>query len=119
MAYIKIGGIDCSQWCNELKITSNKNYNAQTNASGDTVIDLIKTKRTIEVGLIQLDTSAAFKGLLAKLLEGNSIIIEYQDPITDALVSVVCFIADDTIDYYTIQTNKITYKPFKLKFTEL
>lgn len=57
MAYFKINGVDYSMYVKELKINKNVNYNAQTNAAGNTVVDFINAKRTIEVGIIPLNDS--------------------------------------------------------------
>ena len=54
MAYFKINDIDFSDYVNELKINKSANYNVQTNAAGDSVVDYINKKRTIEVGIIPL-----------------------------------------------------------------
>ena len=47
MAYFKINGVDYSMYVNALKVSRECNYNAQTNANGDTVVDYINTKRNI------------------------------------------------------------------------
>ena len=47
MAYFKIGTTDYSKYVNALKVDRGANYNAQTNAAGDTVVDYINHKRTI------------------------------------------------------------------------
>lgn len=58
MTYFKINDIDYSMYVNELKVSKEANYNAQTNAHGDTVVDFINSKREIEVGIIPLDAEA-------------------------------------------------------------
>lgn len=55
MAYFKIGDVDFSLYVNSLKVSKTANYSAQTNAAGDTVVDYINSKRTIEVGIIPLN----------------------------------------------------------------
>jgi hypothetical protein len=118
MAYFKINGTDFSQYVNELKVKKSSNYNAQTNAAGDTVVDYINTKRQIEVGIITLNESDAQTILAA--VEGFNVLISYRDPRTGALVeNVNCIIPDTDVDYYTIQSNKVMLNDFKLKFTEL
>ena len=54
MSYFKINNVDYSMYVNELKVSKDVNYNAQTNAAGDTVVDYVNKKRTIEVGIIPL-----------------------------------------------------------------
>lgn len=58
MAYFKIGDVDFSAYVNALKVTNSNNYTALTNANGDTVVDYINNKRTLEVGIIPLDDTA-------------------------------------------------------------
>ena len=55
MEYFRINGIDFSPFVSSLKVNSEVNYNAQTNAAGNTVVDYINTKRKIEVGIIPMD----------------------------------------------------------------
>ena len=58
MDYFKINGKDYSMYVNKLIVDKVVNYNAQTNAAGNTVADYINRKRTIEVGIIPLDAAA-------------------------------------------------------------
>ena len=39
MAYFKINDIDFSDYVSELKVNKSANYNVQTNAAGDSVVD--------------------------------------------------------------------------------
>lgn len=119
MAYFKINGIDFSNVVNELKIDKDFNYNAQTNAAGNTVVDLINSKRTIEVGIIPLNSVGLVSSLLQQLQQ-LEVTISYRDPLNNALVdNIKCIIPSTGIEYYTIQANKVMYKAFKLKFIEL
>mgnify|MGYP003291495799 CR=1 FL=1 len=43
MAYLKIDNTDFSMYVSGLKVGKKSNYNAQTNAAGDTVIDFINS----------------------------------------------------------------------------
>ena len=61
MSYFKIGNNDYSIYTNELKIDKEANYNMQTNAAGDSVVDYINSKRVIEVGVIPVDDTAMAK----------------------------------------------------------
>lgn len=118
--YFKINGVDYSIYVNELKIKKSANYNSQTNAAGDTVVDLLNTKRQIEVGIITLDESVA-KGLL-QAVDGFNVTISYRDPrsISDEILEEVnCIIPSTDVEYYTIRSNKVMLNDFKLKFTEL
>ena len=119
MAYFKIGEHDYSAYVSGLKVAKAANYNAQTNAAGDTVVDFINQKRQLEVEIISLADEALVKQLLADV-DGFNVTISYRDPRTGALTAGVnCIIPESEIEYYTIQTNKVRFDAFTLKFTEL
>lgn len=115
-AYLKIDGIDFSQYVNELKVNVKHNYNAQTNAAGNTVVDYINSKREIEVGFIPLNSIKA-----ARILElGYTASLSFLDPISNTLVeNVRCIVPQKDAEYYTIQMENVMLKAFKLKFIEL
>ena len=96
MAYFKIGDKDFSAYVNQLTVNKEANYNAQTNAAGNTVVDLINQKRTFNVS------------------------ISFINPLTGGLEDGVnCIIPSSGVDFYTIQINKVMYKTFTLEFIEL
>lgn len=117
MSYFKIGNKDFSSIVNELKINEKSNYSAQSNAAGNTVVDYINKKRTIEVGIIPA-TEADVKALLTAL-DSFNMTISYREPTTGTITTCDCIIPDSNIEYYTIQANKVRLKAFKLKFIEL
>lgn len=118
MAYLKINNIDFSKYVNQLKVTKNNVFNTQTNAAGNSVVDLINSKRVIEVGIIPLDSAAMVQ--LQEELDKFNVSLSFRNPKTGELEeNVNCIIATDTIEYYTIQINKVMYKTFVLQFTEL
>lgn len=118
MAYFKIGTTDFSDCVNSLKVTNDNKYNAQTNAGGDTVVDYITNKRSIEVGIIPLD-SERMAALLAAV-EAFNVSISFRNPATNTLEeNVNCIIPSDSVDYYTIQSGRVMYKAFTLKISEL
>lgn len=118
MAYFKINNVDYSMYVNELKINKNFVYNAQTNANGDTVVDLINSKREIEVGIIPLDNTVMAQ--LLNAIDGFSISISFRNPQTNELEeNVACIIPSNGVEYYTIQADKVMYNAFSLKIIEL
>lgn len=118
MAYFKIGNTDYSSFVNSMKVEKEATYNAQTNAAGDTVVDYINHKRTIQVGIIPLD-GESIKQLLADI-EAFNVSISYRDPQSGVLVQGVnCIIPESNVEYYTIQAGKVMLKEFSLKFIEL
>ena len=117
MAYFKIGSTDFSNIVNELKVDNTSNYNSQTNAAGNTVVDYINTKRTIEVGIIPLDDTDMAK--LQTAINKFNVSISFRNPRTKALETITCIIPESGVEYYTIQANKVMYKAFRIKFIEL
>jgi hypothetical protein len=119
MAYFKIGEHDYSAYTSALKVVKKTNYNAQTNAAGDTVVDYVNQKRTLEVEIISLADGAVLKQLLADV-DAFNVLLSFRDPRTGALAEGVnCVIPDTDVEYYTIQQKDVRFKKFKLKFTEL
>ena len=57
MIYFKINDTDYSNYVSGLTVTKNANYNGLTNAAGDTVVDFLNQKRTIDVVIIPLDVA--------------------------------------------------------------
>jgi hypothetical protein len=118
MAYFMINNIDYSDCVSSLAIKNKRNYKAQTNASGDTTIDYINAKRTVEVGLIPLDSGRA--STLLQLLQGGEVYISFSNPNTGALEEdVICFISEEATSYQTIRADKTLLKAFSLVFSEL
>lgn len=118
MAYLKINGTDFSDCVSELIVSKKSNYNAQTNAAGNTVIDLVSVKRTIEVGFIPLNNTKMVQ--LMNYVQNLGVSISFLNPVTGGLEEdVSCIVPDGKVEYYTIQTNNTRFKAFKLKFNEL
>ena len=118
MDYFVIGDIDYSKYVNGLKVDTAAVYNSQTNAAGNSVVDFINKKRTFEVGIIPLDKDAMVS--LQTAINSFNVSISFLNPNTGELEqNVNCIIPDNGVEYYTIQTNKVMYKAFTLKFIEL
>lgn len=115
--YFKINGTDLSMYVSGLKVIKNATYTAQTNAAGNSVVDYINTKRTIEVSIIALD-DAAMKAI-QPLMDAFTLTIEYRDTSTGELATVAAILPTNEIEYYTIQAGRVMYKAFNLTFTEL
>lgn len=105
-------------YVNKLNISKVANYNAQTNAAGDTVADFINHKRTIEVGIIPLDAADMVK--LQNAIKAFNVSITFLNPQTNSLEeNVSCIITEDNVEYYTIQIDKVMCKALTLSFIEL
>lgn len=117
MSYFMIDNKDFSLYVNELKVSRNSNYNSQTNAAGDTVVDFINHKWTVEVGIIPLD-DAAMQALQAAL-NGLEVSISFRNPQSGALETIHCIAPENKVEYYTIQANKVLFEAFRIEFIEL
>lgn len=118
MAYFMINGNDYSMYVNKLQVGKNHIYKSLTNASGNTIVKYVNSKRVIQVGIIPLDADV-MKTLQADLNTFN-VKLTFLNPDTGALESNVnCIIADQIVEYYTIQGNSAKFKAFTIKFTEL
>lgn len=117
MAYFKINDTDYSMYVSSLKIKNSSNYNAQTNANYDTVVDYINDKKTIEIEIIPLNDTV-MKSLLADI-GGFNMNITYLNPQNGELKTINCILPSTDVEYYTIQSNNVYFKKLKLKFSEL
>lgn len=105
-------------YVNELAIQNNHQYNAQTNARGNTVVDYINKKRSITVGIIPVDNEKMLT--LQEQIKNFNSLISFRNPETGELEeNVNCILPDTEIEYYTIQNDKVRFNGFKLTFTEL
>lgn len=118
MAYFKISDMDVSPYVSGLKVSRAANYSSQTNAAGNTVVDYINTKRTIEVTIIPLENEPILRALLSRINKFN-FTITYRNPDTGELTDVNVIMPNSDIEYYTIQAAKVMYKAFNLTFIEL
>lgn len=117
MTYFKIGDTDYSMFVNELAISEKTNYNEQTNAAGNSVVDYINKKRVIDVGIIPLNDDIMKQ--LKNDIAAFNVTVSYLNPDTKELEEVNCIIPDSDVEYYTIQTDKVMFNAMSLTFTEL
>lgn len=118
MAYFKIDDVDFSAFVNELKVNTNTNYTAQTNAAGNMVVDYVNKKRTIEVGIIPLDDVSMLR--LQQAIDNFNVSISFRNPKTNTLEEDVnVIIPSDSVEYKTIQVRKVMFNACKLTFQEL
>lgn len=118
MAYFKIGDKDYSMYVNALNVSTETNYNSQTNAAGNTVVDYINKKRVISVGIIPLNDTVMAE--LQADIDAFNVSISFRNPKTNELEeNVNCIIPSNEVDYYTIQIDKVMYNALTLAFEEL
>ena len=119
MAYFfTINGNDYSMYVNKLVVGTEHFYKSMTNAAGNTLVKFVNSKRTLEVGIIPLDSN-----VMAQLLtdvDKFNVTISYLDPKTNNMVeNMKCIIPNHLIEYYTIQVGNVSYKAFSLQIKEL
>lgn len=118
MAYFKINNIDFSKYVNALKVDIVNNYNAQTNAAGNTVVDYINSKRVIEVGIIPVNQTAMIE--LQGALGAFNVSVSFLNPSTGLIEEDVnCIIPENGVEYYTIRADNVSFKAFEIQFAEL
>lgn len=115
--YFKINDVNFSMYVNALNVETENIYNAQTNAAGDSVVDLINKKRRVEVGIIPLNSSA-MKSLLEEIDKFN-VSISFLNPLTHELDTINAIIPSSGVEYYSIRVGNTLFKEFKLEFQEL
>ena len=117
MAYLKINGVDFSRYVNKLNVQTNHIYNARTNASGNKSVKLINSKKVIMVGIIPLDAEA--NADLLEVLNTFKMTVEFLDPATGQLGRATCIVPKNSVEYYTIQADKVQTKAYTFTFEEL
>lgn len=117
MEYFKINNIDFSGYVSGLKVSKAANYTTQTNAAGNTVIDYINSKRTIEAAIKPLTQGQMLA--LNNALSNINVSVSYLSPETNTLETITAFLAVKDLEYYTIQPTKTLFNPFTLTFIEL
>lgn len=117
MAIFKVNSIDFSDLVSGLKVGYETLVSDSTgrNANGDTVIDVINTKRKIYVTL-RHTTIAEMKKFLSAVAP-YQVTVQYLDPKTNSLQSASTYIGTPEPEYYNI--SKSLYKPMSLNFIEL
>lgn len=117
MTYFKMNNVDFSMCVSGLKVGVEHIYKARTNASGNTIVKYVNSKRIIEVHIIPLD--ADDMAAIQEAINGFQVALSYLDPETKELAEASCIVTKHSVEYYTIQDSKVKFKAFSLVFTEL
>lgn len=119
MSYFKINGQDFSSLVSSLKVGYETlvSDNSGRNANGDTVIDVINLKHKVYVGL-RHTTEAEMRGFLAAIND-YVVSVSFLDAKTNSIKTITAYTGTPEPDYFTIQDNRILYKPLSLNFIEL
>lgn len=113
----KIGNSDFSGLVSGLRVGYETlvSDNSGRNANGDTVLDVINTKRKIYVTL-RHTTIAEMKSFL-EAVAPFQVTVSYLDPKTNSVQSARTYIGTPEPEYYNV--SKSLYKPMNLNFIEL
>jgi hypothetical protein len=119
MAYLKVNNIDFSNIVSGLKIGYETLVSDKSgrNAAGDTVVDVINKKVKVYVTLRH--TFEEEMSAFLNAVEDYVVNVSYLEPKTGGLITIQAYIGTPEPEYYTIQSNKIIYKPMSLNFIQL
>jgi hypothetical protein len=118
MTYLTLNGIDFSAYVNDLKVTNSHRYSALTNAAGNTVVDYQNNKRILEVGIIPVDQEVMAR--LQEVMNSFNVTVSFRNPQTNAIEeNLNCIIPTNSVAYYTIRHDKVTYDAFVFNIQEL
>lgn len=117
MTIFKVNNTDFSDLVSGLKVGYETlvSDSSGRNANGDTVLDIINTKRKIYVTL-RHTTIAEMKSFLSAIAP-YQVTVTYLDPKTNSLQSASTYIGTPEPEYYNISHS--LYKPMSLNFIEL
>ena len=117
MAIFKVNNVDFSDLVSGLKVGYETlvSDSSGRNANGDTVIDVINTKRKIYVTLRHTTIAEMTRFLSA--IDPYQVTVTYLDPKTNTLQSASTYTGTPEPEYYNI--SKSLYKPMSLNFIEL
>ena len=117
--YFKINDIDFSNLVSGLKVGYETLVSDKSgrNANGDTVIDVINTKRKVYVTFRHM-TSDEMNSLL-NAIKDYVVTISVRDPSTNAMTNIQTYTGTPEPEYFTIQKQLVVYKPMSLNFIEL
>lgn len=117
MAVLKFGTSDYSNYVKGLTVTYTIIQSEQTNAAGNTVIDVINRKANLSV-VFKTMTDTEMAALLA-ILNSSIVSVTYKDPRTNAEATINCKHGDVAPAYYTIQNNKVLLNEVTVEFQQL
>ena len=87
------------------------------NAAGDSFIDVINEK--IKLTTTTRHTSQQEMEELLDAIEPYVVTVKFLNPKTNSTKTITAYISTPEPEYYTIQGNKVLYKPMSLNFIEL
>lgn len=117
--YFKINNVDFSHLVSGLKVGYETlvSEDSGRNANGDTVIDVVNTKRKVYVTFRHM-TDTEMRSLLAAIND-YVVNVAFRNPKTNSLTTITAYTGTPEPEYYTIQPTMVIYNPMELNFIEL
>lgn len=119
MTYFTINGVDFSDKVSSMKVATETlvSENSGRNANGDTVIDVVNTKKKVYITFRHMFESE-MRELLAAI-QDYVVQVGFRNPLTGGTSVITAYTGTPEPDYYTIQPGNVMYKPLNLNFIEL
>lgn len=117
--YFKINNVDYSHLVSGLKVGFETlvSDNSGRNAAGNTVIDIINRKIKVYVTTKYM-TEEEMRSFLNSF-SAYVVNVTFLNPKTNQLTTISAYTGTPEPDYYTIQDDKIIYKPMNINFIQL
>jgi hypothetical protein len=119
MTYFTINGVDFSDKVSSMKVATETlvSENSGRNANGDTVIDVVNTKKKVYITFRHM-FDYEMQELMAAI--GDYVVqVGFRNPLTGGTSVITAYTGTPEPDYYTIQPGNVIYKPMSLNFIEL
>lgn len=119
MAYFKVNGQDFSHLVSGMKVGYETLVSDKSgrNAAGNTVVDVINKKHKVYINL-RHTTEAEMRSFLAAI-EDYVVSASFLDPTTGSIKTITAYTGTPEPEYYTIQADRVIYKPMSINFIEL
>lgn len=117
--YFKINNTDFSSLVSGLKVGFETlvSDNSGRNAAGKTVVDIVTRKTKVYVTL-RHTTDTEMQSFL-NAIKDYVISVSYKDPHSGAMSTITAYTGTPEPEYFTIQNNRVVYKPMNINFIEL
>ena len=117
--YFKINNTDFSSLVSGLKVGFETlvSDNSGRNAAGNTVIDIVARKAKVYVTL-RHTTDTEMQSFM-NAIKDYVVSVSYKYPLSGAMYTITSYTGTPEPEYFTIQSNRVVYKPMKIKFIYL
>lgn len=119
MSYLKINNVDFSNLISGLKIGYETLVSSDSgrNAAGDSVIDVVNRKVKVYLTL-RYTTGEEMESFLTAIKD-YVVQVSFLDSKKQSFTTITAYHGTPEPEYYTIQSDKVIYKPLEINFIEL